>query len=111
MNEILTKGRVVRGWIGIVPADVDEMTAQRFNLPQPGVVVANLYRDSPAQKAGIELRDIILTVNGVEVKSAQDTLTRIANAKPGERVTLTGIRGDGRFSDVVLVTERPQVTS
>lgn len=111
MNEILSKGRVVRGWIGIVPADIDEVAAQRYNLPQAGVVVANMYKDSPAQKAGIELRDIILTVNGVAVQSAQDTLTRIANAKPGERVTLTGLRGAGRFSDVVLVTERPLSSS
>ena len=39
MSEILTKGRVVRGWIGIVPVDVDEIEARRNNLPQPGVVV------------------------------------------------------------------------
>ena len=39
MNEILTKGRVVRGWIGIVPLDVDAFEARRNNLPQAGVVV------------------------------------------------------------------------
>ena len=70
-----------------------------------------MYKDSPAQKAGIELRDIVLTVNGVTVQSAQDALTRIANVKPGERVTLTGLRGAGRFSDVVMVSERPVSTS
>ena len=48
MSEILTKGRVVRGWIGIVPADIDQIEARRFNLPQPGVVVAKLYVGSPA---------------------------------------------------------------
>jgi len=111
MSEILTKGRVVRGWIGIVPADIDELTAQRYNLPQAGVVVANMYKDSPAQQAGMELRDIILTVNGVAVQSAQDTLTRIANAKPGAKVTITGVRGSGKFSDVVLVSERPRSSS
>jgi serine protease DegS len=110
MSELLTKGRVVRGWIGIVPADIDETAARRFNLPQSGVVVAQLYVDSPAQKAGMSLRDIILTVNGAAVTSAQDTLTRIANAKPGERVRITGIRGAEKFSDVVLVSERPRST-
>ena len=38
---------------------------------------------SPAANAGMEPRDIILTVNGVAVKSAQESLTRIAKAKPG----------------------------
>jgi serine protease DegS len=108
MNEILTKGRVVRGWIGIVPTDIDELDARRFNLPRAGVVVAKLYMGSPAAAAGMEPRDIILTVNGVQVKSAQDTLTRIANAKPGARIKVTGIRGAEEFSSEVEVTERPR---
>ena len=52
MSEILTKGRVVRGWIGIVPADIDDNEAQRFNLPQPGVVVAKLYDGQPGRAGG-----------------------------------------------------------
>jgi serine protease DegS len=108
MTEILTKGRVVRGWIGIVPADIDQIEARRFNLPQAGVVVAKLYVDSPAAAVGMEPRDIILTVNGVKVVSAQDALTRIANAKPGASVKITGIRSTGEFSSEVKVTERPR---
>jgi serine protease DegS len=108
MREILTKGRVVRGWIGIVPADIDELEARRFNLPQPGVVVAKLYVGSPAAAVGMEPRDIILTVNGVKVGSAQDTLTRIANAKPGGKIKVTGLRGTEKFSSEVEVTERPR---
>ncbi len=108
VSEILTKGRVVRGWIGIVPIDVDEFEAQRFNLPRSGVVVLNLYEGSPAAEAGIELRDVILTVNGVTVKSSQDTLTRIANAKPGDQIRLTGLRGSASFDTRVPVSERPR---
>ena len=108
LNEILTKGRVVRGWTGIVPVEVDAIEARRNNLAQPGVVVLNVYLDSPAAAAGIQPRDIILSVNGVEVKSAQDTLTRIANAKPGSKVRIAGIRGTERFSSEVLVSERPR---
>jgi len=111
MSEILTKGRVVRGWIGIVPADIDDNDAQRFKLPQPGVVVAKLYVGSPAAQAGMEPRDMILTVNGVKVVSAQDALTRIANAKPGKKVKITGLRGDGSFATDVEVGERPHSPS
>jgi len=108
MSEILTKGRVVRGWIGIVPADVDDAAARRFKLPRSGVVVAQLYEGSPAAEASMEPRDIILTVNGVNVTSAQDTLTRIANAKPGDHIRITGLRGAQSFSNEVLVSERPR---
>jgi serine protease DegS len=108
MSEILDKGRVVRGWIGIVPIDVDDMVARRNNLAQAGVVVYNMYVGSPATDAGIQLRDIILTVNGARVHTAQDTLTRIANARPGARLKITGIRGKQPFSTEVTVTERPR---
>jgi serine protease DegS len=108
MTEILTKGRVVRGWIGIVPADIDQIEARRFNLAQPGVVVAKLYVGSPAAAVGMEPRDIILTLNGVKVASAQDTLTRIANVKPGARIKVTGIRGTEPFESEVAVGEKPR---
>lgn len=108
MSEILTKGRVVRGWIGILPTDIDQIEARRFNLPQAGVVVAKLVIGSPAADAGMAPRDIVLTVNGAEVMSAQDTLTRIANAKPGAKIRITGIRGAERFDSEVKVTERPR---
>ena len=108
MLEILSKGRVIRGWIGIVPADIDQTEARRFNLAQPGVVVAKLYVGSPAATVGMEPRDIILTVNGVKVATAQDTLTRIANFKPGAKITITGIRGTTPFENEVTVGERPR---
>jgi S1-C subfamily serine protease len=47
-------------------------------------------------------------VNGVPVKSTQDTLTRIAAAKPGATVTITGLRGTERFESKVKVGERPR---
>ena len=108
MSEILTKGRVVRGWIGVVPYDMDAEEARRNNLPQPGVVVYQLYRDSPAAQMGMTPGDIILTVNGVKVTSAQDTATRIANAKPGDKVKITGLRGTQPFASEVPVSERPR---
>ncbi len=108
MNEILTKGRVVRGWIGILPTDIDDIEARRFNLPQAGVVVAKLVIGSPAAEVGMEPRDIILTVNGAKVQSAQDALTRIANAKPGDKIKITGLRGSGeKFASEIEVRERP----
>jgi serine protease DegS len=111
MSEILTKGRVVRGWIGILPTDIDAAAAQRFRLAQAGVVVVKLVIGSPAADAGIEPRDIILKVNGVAVQSSQDALTRIANAKPGQKIRITGIRGTQSFDSVVTVSERPRATS
>jgi S1-C subfamily serine protease len=57
----------------------------------------------------MEPRDIILTVNGVKVSSAQDALTRIATVKPGKKMKITGIRGTERFASEVEVSERPRI--
>ena len=73
-------------------------------LRQPSLVTAAAL----AAAVGMEPRDIILTVNDAKVGSAQDTLTRIANAKPGTKVKITGLRGTEKFSSEVEVTERPR---
>jgi len=107
MQEIVQHGRVIRGWIGIVTVDVGAEDAARAGLAKPGVAIANLYRDSPAVEVGLARRDLIESVSGTAVRSAQDTLARIASHKPGSLVKITGIRGTRRFSVDVKVVEAP----
>ena len=110
MSEILTKGRVVRGWIGIVPADIDQLEARRFNLPQAGVVVAKLYvRQSGRGRGHGAARHHPHGQRRRRWHSAQDTLTRIANAKPGAKVKITGLRGAQEFRAKYRSSERPRV--
>jgi serine protease DegS len=107
MQEIVLHGRVIRGWIGILPVDVGAEDAARAGLAHPGVAIANLYRDSPAVEVGLARRDIIESVNGAPVRSAQDALARIASHKPGSTVKLAGLRGSRPFSVDVKVIEAP----
>jgi len=110
MREILQHGRVIRGWIGIVPDDILEEDLRQVPLPHAGVVIANLYRNSPALDVGLARGDMIESVNGEPVRNAQDTLARIANRKPGSTITLTGVRGQQRFTVKVPVVEPPVQT-
>jgi serine protease DegS len=107
MLDIVQHGRVIRGWIGIVPVDVGAEDAARVGLAQGGVAVANLYRDSPAIEVGLARRDLITSVNGTAVRNAQDALARIASHKPGSTVKVAGIRGTRRFTVDVKVIEAP----
>jgi serine protease DegS len=108
MREILQHGRVIRGWIGIVPDDIGPEHVRQLNLPHAGVVINNLYRDSPALQAGLTRGDMIESVDGRPVRNAQDTLTQIARRTPGTTVTLVGMRGNQRFSIQMKVVEPPR---
>jgi serine protease DegS len=108
MREILQHGRVIRGWIGIVPDDIGPEHVRQLNLPHAGVVINNLYRDSPALQAGLTRGDMIESVDGRPVRNAQDTLTQIARRTPGTTITLVGMRGNQRFSMQMKVVEPPR---
>jgi S1-C subfamily serine protease len=108
MNEILQHGRVIRGWIGIEPADLSLREARDYGLPHAGVAAAKLYRESPADEAGLLPGDMILAVDDQKVGSAQDVRVRIARRPPGSRVRLTLDRGERRLVLEMGVIEAPQ---
>ena len=108
LQEIIAKGRVVRGWIGVVPEDIDDGQARQLGLARGGVVITNLYVGSPAQDAGLRPGDLVIAVAGTEVASAQEVLARVAQAKPGSKIELRVQRGAEIASLSILVTERPR---
>jgi serine protease DegS len=107
MKDILDHGRVIRGWIGILPEDVDDDQAKQLGLPRGGVVITNMYRSSPAVEAQLRIGDIVTAIDGKAVRSARDTLSQIAARKPGVNITLHLLRGRGELDSKVNVTERP----
>jgi serine peptidase DegS len=107
LRDIIAHGRVIRGWIGIVPEDVSQEQAMRLRLGPAGVYISNLYVGSPAQHAGLQVGDLLLSIDGTAPHSALDALGRIAGIAPGTSVLLRGMR-DGREYEVrTLVSERP----
>lgn len=108
LSDIVSQGRVIRGWIGIVPEDVSESQAKRLGLAQGGALIANLYIGSPALQAGVRPRDVLIAIDGTPVRSAQEAIARIASRKPGESLELQVLRGERRFAVDVRVGERPR---
>ncbi|HEX8784470.1 MAG TPA: trypsin-like peptidase domain-containing protein, partial [Steroidobacteraceae bacterium] len=108
LSDIIAHGRVIRGWIGIVPEDVPEEQAQQFGLGQPLVVIGNLYVGSPAQHAGLQAGDFLLGIDGTPPHSALDALGRIASLQPGTSVLLRGWRAGRIFEVRAQVGERPR---
>jgi serine protease DegS len=107
MKDILDHGRVIRGWIGILPEDVDDEQAKQLGLPRGGVVITNMYRASPAVDAQLRIGDIVMSIDGKPVRSARDTLAQIAAKKPGGKISVHLLRGRSELDSKVNVTERP----
>ena len=108
LSDIIANGRVIRGWIGIVPEDVSDEQARPLGLVQGGVAIANLYVGSPAQQAGLQQGDLILSIDGAPVHGAQDALGRIATRKPGAKIAMHILRGHAELDVHALVSERPR---
>ncbi len=108
IHDLIAKGKVVRGWIGIIPEDFSDDQAVSSGLPHGGVVVVDLYVDSPALAAGLRPGDILTSFDGAGVTSAQDILAHIASTQPGATIHIAGIRGRAAFQAAITVRQRPR---
>src|SRR5690606_36795520 len=108
LEDIVTQGRVIRGWIGIVTDDLTEAQARQLGVKDGAVLIANLYVGSPAQQAGLQPGDVITSIDGTEVHSAREVDSRIASSRPGTTLTLKGLRGRRPFEVRTEVIEQPR---
>jgi len=96
MAKLIEDGEVRRGFLGILPQDIDKDIASALGLrPYQGVLVGEVVVDKPAEKAGIEVGDVILEVDGEKLESADELRHRIADIEPGTAVKLRVLR-EGR---------------
>jgi len=104
LPQLLAKGHVERGRLGVRIQGVDEALAKALGLDRSrGALVAEVEADSPAARAALESGDVILAVDGARVESSQELPRLVARHPPGTRVELTvQRRGRERKIDVVL---------
>jgi Do/DeqQ family serine protease len=107
VEEIIAKGRVVRGWAGFILDDFADEQAQQLGLARGGVVITNLYSNSPALQAGLQPGDLLESIDGKTLSSAQEANARIASARPGTTVQLSVQRGTQRGAVPLTIGERP----
>jgi serine protease Do len=108
MNSIISKGRVIRGYLGVGIQPVTTDIAEQFKLTSArGALVTDVTPGSPAEKAGIIRGDVIRKVNGYEVKDTIALVNRIAEADIGSKLTIDLVR-DGETKTVnAQVVEQP----
>nr|BAL57870.1 serine protease MucD [uncultured beta proteobacterium] len=105
-DQLIQYGRVQRGKLGVVIQGLDEELAQSFGLDKPrGALVAQVEPESPAARAGIEVGDIIVSVDGTEVKDSGDLPRMIGERRPGEKVTIGLLHQGKRLEKTVTLAE------
>ena len=115
-QQLRTKGRVVRGRIGVQAQEMTVDLANSFGLKEVrGALVAAIEPQGPADKAGIKTGDIILAVNNKPVRAAEDMAREVAASKPGSVATLDVWRNERHNTVKVTVADldarRPQSAS
>ncbi len=102
VDAIIANGSYERGFLGINIADIDIETARELNLEAVrGVLVDSVIEGGAADEAGIQANDVIIGVNGKEVKATPDLLEVVGGLEAGETVTLTILR-NGRIHNLTL---------
>jgi len=108
MGSIISKGRVIRGYLGIAIQSVTKEIAEQFKLDSMrGAFVTDVTPGSPAEKAGIIRGDVIRKVNDYEVKDTVSLVSRIAEADVGSSLRIDLVRDGVAKSVTAQVAEQP----
>jgi serine protease Do len=108
MSQLIARGRVVRGWLGVVIQDVTDELSSSFGVGErQGVLVADVMRGSPAESAGVRPGDVVVEFGGVPVREVPDLQRRAAGVAPGQSVALRVVRDGKPVSVTVLIGEMP----
>ncbi|MDD0974380.1 DegQ family serine endoprotease [Pseudomonas sp. TNT2022 ID681] len=115
-NQLRKDGKVSRGWLGVVIQEVNKDLAESFGLDKPaGALVAQVLDDGPAAKGGLQVGDVILSMNGQPIIMSADLPHLVGNLKDGAKAKLDIIRNGKRQTlDVTigaLPDEDPDVTT
>ncbi|MEE3635522.1 serine peptidase [Pseudomonas sp. FFUP_PS_473] len=103
-NQLKKDGKVSRGWLGVVIQEVNKDLAESFGLDKPaGALVAQVLEDGPAAKGGLQVGDVILSMNGQPIIMSADLPHLVGGLKEGAKASLEVVReGKRRTLDVTI---------
>jgi serine protease Do len=102
LPQLREKGKVVRGWLGVVIQPVGEELARTFGMEEPrGVVVADVAAGGPAEKAGLEPDDVVIEADGRPIDDPSDLSDYVSSRGPGAAVRVLILR-DGQEKEVTV---------
>lgn len=108
MENLIKRGKVIRGWLGVVIQPVTPELAKQFGLKEEkGVLVGDVVEEGPAEKAGIQRGDVIIEYDGRKVSEPSSLRNMVANTQPGKEVKIKILREGKEKNLQVTIAELP----
>ncbi len=107
LSDLKEHGYVTGGYLGVVVSDMDVKVAQVYNLPI-GAYVREVTQGGCAEKAGIQVEDIIISLGGYKVENLTDLTRALRNFKAGEKVAIEVYRGGAALTLTAVLDEKPR---
>ncbi len=108
-DELIEKGKVVRGWLGVEIKEVDEIVAKQFGLKEDrGALVNRVFENSAAQKGGMKRGDVIIEFDGKKIEDVRNLQEIVGDTKPGKKVDVTLIRDNKEKKIKIELGEMPE---
>jgi len=111
MDSLISRGKVVRGFLGVVPSALTPTQRQKYAVREGGALVETVSEGTPAAKAGLQVEDVIVKVNGKPVADDIEFRSLIAAAAPGDTVELLVRRGGKDVTIKAKLEPAPDLTA
>jgi serine protease Do len=109
VSKLVSDGKVVRGYLGVMIADLDKDTQQVYKRKEGGLIL-DISNDTPAAKYGLKRGDLIYSINGKAVKDRNDLQNSIASFKPNDKVKLQLERDKKDMTLEIVLGDRSLIT-
>jgi serine protease Do len=109
IDQLISTGSVVHPWLGFTGSTLTPDIAKSYSLPvDKGVIVRRVIANTPAQKAGLQSGDIIVSLDGNAIESMEQFVMELRKHKVGDTVSIEYYRGDSKKQTAATLEEKPR---
>lgn len=108
VDQLIKEGKVTRGFLGIIPENLNPVSAERFGVKE-GAFVRSVSVGTPADKAGIQVEDIIIKLDGRDIENEFDLRDAAEMAQPGKTVPIVIVRDKKQMTLSITVGAAPEI--
>lgn len=107
MEQLIEKGKVSRGWLGVQIGNIDQNMKDALGLKtKKGVLINDVFDGQPAKKAGVKVGDVVLSIDGTPTNDVNSLRNTVASITPGNKVPIEIIRNGKKITLQVTLTSR-----